>query len=96
MKNKEKIKKFIQYLIVFFCILVIIKYFWNYKEELLVIKKIKPTHILNLSVLMIILNVILSHKFFIILKNLNLKNIKYLDWFKIFIVSRRSKPLSHC
>ena len=88
MKRQRNIKGVLKLLLIGSCIGLIIYYFKNHTEEIQRIKEIKVIDVFLLFGSLFIVQVIHSYKIFMVVKFLDLKNISFIEWFKIITVSR--------
>lgn len=84
MKNKT----LLQTVVILLCLLIILRYFLYHTEELASIFQLQLDKILNILFLSIGIHFLLGYKMLIILRKLGLQDVTYMDWFRIFSVSR--------
>ena len=82
------LKKFLSYILIAIALGIIFRHFLIYKEEIHRLTQISFQHQILLIFIYLLIHQLSTLKIFIFLKKLGLRDIKYLEWFKIFIVSR--------
>lgn len=87
-QNKDRLKKTIQIAIGIFCFYLIIKYFHSNQKELNILHKVDFRGNLVFFGLFLITHIIYGVQLFLILVSYQLNTITYLNWFKIFSISR--------
>ncbi|MDO8580973.1 MAG: lysylphosphatidylglycerol synthase transmembrane domain-containing protein [Candidatus Omnitrophota bacterium] len=80
-------KKTIQSIIVVVALFLIIRYFATHRDELLILRHIRPQHLIGLTALTFVAYMAYAANILIILRKLGLK-ISNIAWFKLFIISR--------
>jgi len=74
--------------LIVFCFVLIVRYFAAHQYEVELITNINLSYTGTLVGLIIILNIVVCYKFYIILKAMAIKGLKFYEWVKIFIISR--------
>ncbi len=84
----DSVKKIVNRVFLILCFIFIIKYFLQYKEELLFVTRLKTGDIVVLCFLMISIHIVSSLKWFSIFKHMNVTHISFKEWFKLLTLSR--------
>jgi len=86
--KSSAVKKLLSYILIATALGIILRHFLLDKEEIHRLTQISFNHQILLIFIYLLIHQLSTLKIFIFLRKLGLRDIKYLDWFKIFIVSR--------
>lgn len=81
-------RKWLEFAVAFLSIAFIVSYFSRHFDEFHKIVHISAAHIIGILVLSFVIHLLIGYKVLLILKQLGLRTIPYLEWLKMFTVSR--------